>query len=445
MVALAADNDKAKKVARLALQFDSRKFETCTNTVSTADAHAGHSHRRGGRRSAGHSANAFPVVLDFPAGTYPQTWFFFSDADLVGDFEMVVKKEGTTTAIASSSKEVHADPNKCSAAATTTASCDCDDDKYMWAGLILAIGLVGMFPIFFKQCATSAMAMYILGLFNCFGGGALLGVAVGHVFPEAIDLYPPSKSDDYPAAAMLVATGYIALLVCDKLFLALCGPEDECQEEPAAPPLEKSGKDADETTVGVAPASSAPMVDLSSESAPASAQGSGSGCNGLDDPNATAVPATLTQAIGVFIGMALHSVMAGLTLGLKTDKTSMENLGIAIVCHKLFDVTALAIVLVRTDVGMLKSIPYCLIVALMTPIGCIAGINGGDVSNNTNGALQALATGTFLYVAIQEVLAHEFAKKAPAKDVVVKVIACVLGVGMIGLASISHTRGGHTH
>merc|ERR1711981_233568 len=161
MVALAADNDKAKKVARLALQFDSRKFETCTNTVSTADAHAGHSHRRGGRRSAGHSANAFPVVLDFPAGTYPQTWFFFSDADLVGDFEMVVKKEGTTTAIASSSKEVHADPNKCSAAATTTASCDCDDDKYMWAGLILAIGLVGMFPIFFKQCATSAMAMYI--------------------------------------------------------------------------------------------------------------------------------------------------------------------------------------------------------------------------------------------------------------------------------------------
>merc|ERR1711981_1096596 len=314
--------------------------QAATGTVSTADAHAGHSHRRGGRRSAGHSANAFPVVLDFPAGTYPQTWFFFSDADLVGDFEMVVKKEGTTTAIASSSKEVHADPNKCSAAATTTASCDCDDDKYMWAGLILAIGLVGMFPIFFKQCATSAMAMYILGLFNCFGGGALLGVAVGHVFPEAIDLYPPSKSDDYPAAAMLVATGYIALLVCDKLFLALCGPEDECQEEPAAPPLEKSGKDADETTVGVAPASSAPMVDLSSESAPASAQGSGSGCNGLDDPNATAVPATLTQAIGVFIGMALHSVMAGLTLGLKTDKTSMENLGIAIVCHKLFDVTA---------------------------------------------------------------------------------------------------------
>ena len=57
----------------------------------------------------------------------------------------------------------------------------------------------------FKSLADSQNMMTILGLLNCFGGGALLAVAVAHVFPEAIDPYPATDSDDYPAAAMLCA------------------------------------------------------------------------------------------------------------------------------------------------------------------------------------------------------------------------------------------------
>merc|ERR1711935_513077 len=151
------------------------------------------------------------------------------------------------------------------------------------------------------------------------------------------------------------------------------------------------------------------------------------------------------QAVGVFLAMSVHSIFAGLALGLKCDKDGMENLAIAIVCHKCFDVSALGIILVRTQQPLYKSIPLCLFAALMTPIGTWIGIAGDSVSNETNGALQALCAGTFLYVAIQEVLAHEFQKKSTACWKLFKAIAVGAGIGMIGLASISHTRGGHSH
>jgi len=81
----------------------------------------------------------------------------------------------------------------------------------------------------------------------------------------------------------------------------------------------------------------------------------------------------------------------------------------------------------------------------MTPLGIWIGIAGDKVEHNTNGALQAICAGTFLYVSIQEVLSHEFAKRESACRILQKAIACGLGIGMIGLASIAHTRGGHSH
>jgi len=123
----------------------------------------------------------------------------------------------------------------------------------------------------------------------------------------------------------------------------------------------------------------------------------------------------------------------------------MENLAIAIVAHKIFDVSALGIVLARAGVPLIKSLPLALVVALMTPMGIWCGIAGDDVDHGVNGAMQAVCSGMFLYVAIQEVLSHEFQKRDSSMMVLAKSIGVLFGIGMIGLASIAHTRGGHTH
>merc|ERR1711865_409027 len=451
-VALPTDETLSTTVPFFQLQFNTTASEECTNSAGVvADAHAGHNHRRSGDdHEHEHGEGKMEMVIDFPefysdgvtAVPYPSNWYFFTDQNLTY-WEFEIKLEGADEHLPLLSSEVSADPNACTAAAAAEeegCNCqhswlggdDCEDEKYFWSGMIFLVGLIGLIPLIWKSLAENENMMILLGLLNCFGGGALLAVAVAHVFPEAIDLYPSTDSDDYPAAAMLCAAGYWGLLFVDKVLVSFCVPS-----EPAA---------ADE-----------PATEVKMDSTPGGGTGHGLGVEqkaekaaAADDHDGCGMDQVLSssnmlQAVGVFLAMSVHSIFAGFALGLKCDKDGMENLAIAIVCHKMFDVSALGIILVRTNQELYKAIPLCLFVALMTPLGIWIGIAGDKVEHNPNGALQAICAGTFLYVSIQEVLSHEFAKRESACRILQKAIACGLGIGMIGLASIAHTRGGHSH
>lgn len=269
-----------------------------------------------------------------------------------------------------------------------------------------------------------------MSLFNCFGGGCLLSVAVTHVFPEALELYPAKDSGDYPAAAMLCAGGYWLLLMVDKVLLSLCAPEPHADHD--------DEKAAESKTDSENPDGPNPIIELSSKSAPPQGHGVGIGCD--DDHNPTA--GNIWHVMGVFLAMALHSALAGIAVGLKTDKSNLENLCIAIVCHKAFDVTTVGILMVRANAPLMQSLPTVAFVALMTPLGIWIGIAGESMDAKLNGSLQAIGSGTFLYVAIQEVLATEFAKPG---FLVAKGFAVLGGIAVIAFASIANTNGGHTH
>lgn len=388
-------------------------------------------------------------------------------------FEIDIERESDQSEVDLLAKEIKDDPNVCvaaTAASTTTHCDDSDSEKYMWSGIIFGVGLLGTIPLFFKFISQSETILKALSVVNCFGGGALLAVAVAHVFPEALDMYPASKSGDYPAAAMLCATGYWLLLMIDKVLVSFCANDpdscnntlcaDECNTITVTPrKLDKSASQAEENGDG-APIMGAdnimirPDLEIPGTPQPAegdSASGSGAGHGlGLEkteqgEAGQEEDPSHMLQAVGVFIAMAVHSLMAGFSLGLKCEKDSMENLAIAIVAHKIFDVSALGIVLARAGVPLFKSLPLAFVVALMTPMGIWCGIAGDDVDHGVNGAMQAVCSGMFLYVAIQEVLSHEFQKRDSSMMVLAKSIAVLFGIGMIGLASIAHTRGGHTH
>eukprot|EP00658_Telonema_sp_P-2_P035326 TRINITY_DN25708_c0_g1_i2.p1 TRINITY_DN25708_c0_g1~~TRINITY_DN25708_c0_g1_i2.p1 ORF type:complete len:381 (+),score=108.36 TRINITY_DN25708_c0_g1_i2:282-1424(+) len=380
---------------------------------------------------------------------------------MVGDYEMKLE-DNSHNELTAVSHEIKDDPNACSSTTEEeSCNCDCDDEKYMWSGLILGVGLLGMLPLVFNSLSTNKRHLMIMGLFNCFGGGALLATAVGHVFPEAIDLYPFKDSDDYPLSALMASAGYWVLLFLDKVMLSLCvekkAEEDNTDgvivagEEPNSPtgkPLVNldNPKDPEQESNPVHMGHVGIKLDNSD---PGAGQGHGGGLDPDDKPDAggcemeAMANGSWLQAAGVFLAMAVHSILAGFTLGLKCDQTGMENLAIAIVCHKIFDVSALGIVLVRAKTVLWKSIILLVIVALMTPVGCWIGIAVGDtIDNDVNGICQSFASGTFLYVAIQEVLAHEFSIN---KHMVLKSILTFLGISMIWLASIANTRGGHTH
>jgi zinc transporter ZupT len=359
--------------------------------------------------------------------SFPSTgnWYVFSNQD-----DSVV----TLSALSGSSFRTHSrrssDEESC--------DCNCDSNKHMWIGIILGVGFFGMLPILFKQFGESQMVMMLMSLFNCFGGGALFTVAITHIFPEALELYPAEDSDDYPAAAMLVPAGYLVLLVFDKVLVSLCKEQSESSPgEDVANPTNEEYKDAIQEKVVV-------EIPENDDSAPGSGRGHSTG----SDDGISAGPSQskgvisagpsqskgVILAIGIFAAMTIHSVLAGFALGLACDSSDVEALGTAIVCHKLFDVSSLGIVLVRQHTPLCKAFPMVLVVALMTPIGAWAGMAGDNVDNKVNGALQALAAGTFIYVGVQEVLAHEFRER---KHVVLKALSCCLGMGLIGLVALA--------
>ncbi|CAF0985208.1 unnamed protein product [Adineta ricciae] len=113
-------------------------------------------------------------------------------------------------------------------------------------------------------------------------------------------------------------------------------------------------------------------------------------------------------------GIALHSVLIGLTLGTATDEFLV--LFIALAFHQFFEGMALGAQIARLDHISLRS---CLLMimffALTTPIGIIIGIciqsNSYNPKSTTsllmNGILDSISAGILIYVALVHLIAGE--------------------------------------
>ena len=172
VLALTSDLDNARTdVPFFEIQFNTSSDHTCASTMaamSGGGAHAGHNHAR---RDNGHrrSGSTMTMVVEFPstkhdgtAQTYPSNWYFFSDQNLTA-FKIDVMRESPFLEIEQLSHEVLADPAACptpAAASAKTCACnddsDCEDDKYMWSGIIFVVGLIGLVSVHPRSISTLA-------------------------------------------------------------------------------------------------------------------------------------------------------------------------------------------------------------------------------------------------------------------------------------------------
>eukprot|EP00903_Cladosiphon_okamuranus_P018110 g16665.t2 len=111
----------------------------------------------------------------------------------------------------------------------------------------------------------------------------------------------------------------------------------------------------------------------------------------------------------LLIALSVHSVMEGLGVG--AEKRKAYNLLFAIACHKGLAAYALGASLLQSGVRGKQLTLFVLAFSAMTPIGILIGaIIEEDGEDDSAGAVcVALAAGTFLYVALMEVLPPELA------------------------------------
>ena len=226
--------------------------------------------------------------------------------------------------------------------------------KVLGALAILTVGLVGgAIPILATRHHSSHR---LLSLGNALAGGIFLGAGFMHLLPEASEAL--EDVIEYPLAPLLAATGVCVLLLIDRVLLETMRPGVTRQGGAAQQPIY-------------------PVVLL--------------------------------------VVLSIHSVIAGIALGLEAELAASLLVMIAILCHKGSAAFALIVSVIAAGSGTSRMWRTLVIFGAMTPLGIVIGTGAasllqGREATLIKGSFNALAAGTFVYVAILDVISAEMSR-----------------------------------
>lgn len=247
--------------------------------------------------------------------------------------------------------------------------------KLAAATLIFLSGLVGgMLPLRFDESERSKR---LLALGNGFAGGIFLGAGLIHMLGDA-QMGFSSLAFDYPVALLIAGGGFLAVLFLE-------------------------------------------MVAL----------------QGREDVGAMSGGTNAVYPFLLIVVLSVHSLIAGTALGLETSVAASAALVVAILAHKGSAAFALGVSLKtarfeRRRMGMLVALFSC-----MTPLGVLLGFAFSQTLADSTAVLvealfDALAAGTFVYVAVLDIIEETFAEKV---DLGLKFL--VLLLGFFGMALLA--------
>jgi len=138
--------------------------------------------------------------------------------------------------------------------------------------------------------------------------------------------------------------------------------------------------------------------------------------------------AKVIQAYIFLFAISLHSLFEGLGMGAEQDMEAVVGILLAVISHKLLEAFALGCSLHFTGLSTSSLSGVLLLYSFMTPfgIGCgmFLGIFTGEGYALTSGILVSLASGSFLYVSLIELIPSELGKPGALK---IKLLAIWLG------------------
>ena len=216
---------------------------------------------------------------------------------------------------------------------------------------ILAVGVVGgIIPLLAARHDTSRR---FLSLGNALAGGIFLGAGFIHLLPEAGEALEGVV--DYPLAPLLAAVGVVALLLIDRVLFE-------------AGHAAEAGEDA---------ATRQPIYPLV-----------------------------------LLVVLSIHSVIAGIALGIESELAASLLVMIAILSHKGSAAFALMVSVQAAGADRARLKRVLAIFVVMTPLGIMlgtlaSGFFEGHAALLVEGSFNALAAGTFVYVAILDVIDAE--------------------------------------
>ena len=232
-----------------------------------------------------------------------------------------------------------------------------------------------------KWLSSSSKSKTIFSLGNVFAGGVFLGAGFIHMLPDAQSGFAAiTKGADYPWFALVCCAGFLFILMLERVLL----PH---QHEAA--------------------------------------------------PKATSEKKILYPLILMFI-LSIHSIIAGIALGIEERITQAIVILFAVLAHKGTAAFALGISMLRSKMERRKFFTFIAFFSFMTPLGLFLGYLfsvwlSGSAEQIFEAVFDALAAGTFIYIAILDILNEEFTSKGKN---LLKFALVLAGLGIMALVAV---------
>jgi zinc transporter 1/2/3 len=255
---------------------------------------------------------------------------------------------------------------------------------------ILTFKIIAFFSIFLVGLLGGALSKWLSGsrkstlLFSCgnaFAGGIFLGAGLIHMLPDAQEGFKNLTGSDYPWYAIVCCAGFLFILFLEKVLIQHGHPSENTSE--------LSGK-------------------------------------------------LILYPYILMIVLSIHSVVTGIALGTETRITQALVILIAVMAHKGTAAFALSVSLLRNSVSLKRIFGMVVLFSSMTPIGILLGIGfmillSGSADQTFEAGFDALAAGSFLYIALLDILQEEF---TPSQHRVAKFALVLAGITVMAVVAV---------
>ncbi|TDH73697.1 hypothetical protein CCR75_002612 [Bremia lactucae] len=310
---------------------------------------------------------------------------------------------------------------------------------------IWVVGLVGgLIPACLAARHEKSMTLSYL---SAFSGGVFLAGGFFHLLHAAIEnpaLRKWSTKNDgryeFPYAEMFCTLGFLGLLLLEQSAQAMLDANI------GAPHYMPAKSDDDGKLHGASESDVTYREDLDEEPGIDSNLIRSPGHSHFGVSSKETKASSMAVAMVLFIALSFHSVLEGLGIGAQTE--TAWGVFCAIIMHKGLAAFALGSGLVQSAMPVMHAMMYMVVFSLMSIIGIILGwIIAADSSEKSAaaGICVALASGTFIYVAVMEVIPQEFPRSShkgrgshgsnhnSSRVTLQKSIALVAGYAIFGL------------
>lgn len=303
--------------------------------------------------------------------------------------------------------------------------------------ILLASALGVSLPIVGKNTPALRPESPLFFLVKAFAAGVILSTGFIHILPDAFeDLTDPALKGgpwgDFPFTGLAAMVGSLGTLMIDafatgyyrKLHFGDGGGDHHRDEE-------TSGDHAGH-------------VHLHTHATHGHAHmpfGSGSGALGDLDQIRYKVTSQVLE-----MGIVVHSIIIGISLGTSQSLDTIKPLIAALCFHQLFEGIGLGGCIAQAAFRSRSTILMALFFSFTTPVGVAIGIGITNIYDDssptaliTQGLLNACAAGILIYMALVDLLSHDFMSpklQANTRLFLGTNLSLILGAGLMALLAI---------